>query len=121
VGCGDFNVDRDSSLFGDFVAGTGLADALAITHRRLSVEPGVTVLGKLPERTSGRGGKGADGRARTPQVPQLSRCPRSGTHPAEAGGGLWLCSTLVPSGLRAVVVPSGCRATVQPCWWMATW
>jgi endonuclease/exonuclease/phosphatase family metal-dependent hydrolase len=27
VVCGDFNVDRDSSLFGDFVAGTGLADA----------------------------------------------------------------------------------------------
>jgi sphingomyelin phosphodiesterase 2 len=27
VVCGDFNVDRDSSLFGDFVADTGLADA----------------------------------------------------------------------------------------------
>ena len=27
VVCGDFNVDRDSSLFGDFVAGTGLVDA----------------------------------------------------------------------------------------------
>jgi endonuclease/exonuclease/phosphatase family metal-dependent hydrolase len=25
--CGDFNVDRDSSLFGDFMAETGLADA----------------------------------------------------------------------------------------------
>lgn len=25
--CGDFNVDRDSSLFGGFVAGAGLADA----------------------------------------------------------------------------------------------
>jgi endonuclease/exonuclease/phosphatase family metal-dependent hydrolase len=27
VVCGDFNVDRDSSLFGDFMAETGLADA----------------------------------------------------------------------------------------------
>jgi endonuclease/exonuclease/phosphatase family metal-dependent hydrolase len=27
VVCGDFNVDRDSSLFGDFIAETGLADA----------------------------------------------------------------------------------------------
>lgn len=27
VVCGDFNVDRDSSLFGGFLAGTGLADA----------------------------------------------------------------------------------------------
>jgi endonuclease/exonuclease/phosphatase family metal-dependent hydrolase len=27
VVCGDFNVDRDSSLFGGFMAGTGLADA----------------------------------------------------------------------------------------------
>jgi endonuclease/exonuclease/phosphatase family metal-dependent hydrolase len=27
VVCGDFNVDRDSSLFGSFLAGTGLADA----------------------------------------------------------------------------------------------
>jgi sphingomyelin phosphodiesterase 2 len=29
VVCGDFNVDRDSSLFGGFVADTGLADAFA--------------------------------------------------------------------------------------------
>jgi endonuclease/exonuclease/phosphatase family metal-dependent hydrolase len=27
VACGDFNVDRDNSLFGAFLAGTGLADA----------------------------------------------------------------------------------------------
>jgi len=27
VVCGDFNVDRDSSLFGEFLVGTGLADA----------------------------------------------------------------------------------------------
>jgi endonuclease/exonuclease/phosphatase family metal-dependent hydrolase len=27
VVCGDFNVDRDSALFGDFIAGTALADA----------------------------------------------------------------------------------------------
>ncbi len=27
VVCGDFNVDRDSALFGEFLAGTGLADA----------------------------------------------------------------------------------------------
>lgn len=27
VVCGDFNVDRDSALFGDFMAGTGLVDA----------------------------------------------------------------------------------------------
>lgn len=27
VVCGDFNVDRDSSVFGDFMAGTGLVDA----------------------------------------------------------------------------------------------
>jgi sphingomyelin phosphodiesterase 2 len=27
VVCGDFNADRDSSLFGEFLAGTGLADA----------------------------------------------------------------------------------------------
>jgi endonuclease/exonuclease/phosphatase family metal-dependent hydrolase len=27
VVCGDFNVDRDSSLFGGFLAGTGMADA----------------------------------------------------------------------------------------------
>lgn len=27
VVCGDFNVDRESSLFGEFLAGTGLADA----------------------------------------------------------------------------------------------
>jgi sphingomyelin phosphodiesterase 2 len=29
VVCGDFNIDRDSSLFGQFVAKTGLADAFA--------------------------------------------------------------------------------------------
>jgi endonuclease/exonuclease/phosphatase family metal-dependent hydrolase len=27
VVCGGFNIDRDSSLFGDFLAGTGLSDA----------------------------------------------------------------------------------------------
>jgi len=27
VVCGDFNIDRESSLFGEFIAGTGLADA----------------------------------------------------------------------------------------------
>jgi endonuclease/exonuclease/phosphatase family metal-dependent hydrolase len=27
VVCGDFNIDRDSSLFGEFIADTGLADA----------------------------------------------------------------------------------------------
>ena len=27
VACGDFNIDRGSSLFGEFIAGTGLADA----------------------------------------------------------------------------------------------
>ena len=35
-----------------------------------------------------------------------------------AGGGLWLCRTLVPSGLRAVVVPSGFKVMVQPHVWM---
>ena len=84
------------------------------------MEPGVATPRQTPERTSGRDGKGADGRAHPPQVPQQP-VSQIRTHPAEAGGGLWLCSTLVPSGLRALVLPSGCRATVQPSWWMATW
>jgi endonuclease/exonuclease/phosphatase family metal-dependent hydrolase len=29
VVCGDFNIDRDSALFGEFLKGTGLADAFA--------------------------------------------------------------------------------------------
>ena len=29
VVCGDFNIARESSLFGDFMAATGLADAFA--------------------------------------------------------------------------------------------
>jgi hypothetical protein len=32
-------------------------------------------------------------------------------------GGLWLCATRVPSGLRAVAVPSGLRVIFQPHWW----
>ena len=31
VVCGDFNIDRESPLFGDFMAATGLADAFAGT------------------------------------------------------------------------------------------
>jgi hypothetical protein len=31
VVCGDLNVDRDSSLFGEFLAGAGLADASAFS------------------------------------------------------------------------------------------
>ena len=33
VACGDFNVDRDSALFGAFTDGAGLADAFPATSR----------------------------------------------------------------------------------------
>jgi hypothetical protein len=53
-----------------------------------------------------------DGRSdRRPADPQQLGDHR---HPVRAVGGLWLCRSLVPSGLRAVVVPSGCRVTFQP-------
>jgi len=60
--------------------------------------------------------------------PPESACPRGvvtfpvapGYYPGRAGG-LWLRSTLVLSGLQAVVVPSGFSTTVQPIWWIATW
>lgn len=46
VVCGDFNIDRDSSLFGDFVQGTGLADAFEggcpATFRAEYLPPGKT-------------------------------------------------------------------------------
>jgi endonuclease/exonuclease/phosphatase family metal-dependent hydrolase len=46
VVCGDFNVDRDSSLFSRFVAGTGLADAFEgscpDTFRAECLPPGAT-------------------------------------------------------------------------------
>ena len=42
-----------------------------------------------------------------------------GGYPARAGGlWLWLCSTLVWSGFRAVVVPSGFSTRVQPQRWI---
>ena len=46
VVCGDFNIDRDSSLFGEFVDGTGLADAFEgecpATFRAEYLPPGAT-------------------------------------------------------------------------------
>jgi hypothetical protein len=35
----------------------------------------------------------------------------------ERGGGAWLLTTCVPSGLRASMVPSGCRVISQPQRW----
>jgi hypothetical protein len=52
----------------------------------------------------------------------LVRAAGPGVHPGRIGGP-WLLSSLVPSGLRAVVVPSGLRVSFQPhrCtatkWW----
>jgi hypothetical protein len=52
----------------------------------------------------------------------LVRAAGPGVHPGRIGGP-WLLSSLVPSGLRAVVVPSGLRVSLHPhrCtatkWW----
>jgi hypothetical protein len=37
------------------------------------------------------------------------------------GGGLWLWTVFLPSGLRAWLVPSGWTVRVQPSWWSRTW
>jgi hypothetical protein len=39
VVCGDFNVARESSLFGEFMAATGLADAFEGACPRREIEP----------------------------------------------------------------------------------
>jgi endonuclease/exonuclease/phosphatase family metal-dependent hydrolase len=47
VVCGDFNVDRDSALFGEFMTGTGLSDAFdgacPPTFRAEYLPPGATL------------------------------------------------------------------------------